>query len=208
MYPPTYDFIHETIPDNVKEKCLQFPWFANLIKDPSLKSIQTPGRQSDYDGDCALISRTLNTPDTVAACQSFFKSPSPSLSPSSSSQQQKQDIPTDEEPANLGELQTFYCLGIGLEGHQGICHGGFLSMAIDHAMGSLARASSERKGSYTKSLHVDYRKPLYVRGPLLCRVWITKIQGRKLWIRGRMEGEDGEAYITAEGFFIRSGSRL
>ena len=81
-------------------------------------------------------------------------------------------------------------------------------MAVDHAMASLARASSERMGSYTKSLHVDYRKPLYIPGPLLCRAWITKVQGRKLWIRGRMEDEWGGAYITAEGFFVRSGTRL
>ena len=195
MPPPTYDFIFEAIPDSVKEQCLRYAWFTNLIQDPNLKPMQTPGRQSDYDTDCALISRTLNTQDTVAACQSFFKLPS------------SQEPCTDDEP-KLGEMQIFYCLGIGLEGHGGICHGGFLSMAVDHAMGSLARASSQTMGSYTKSLHVDYRKPLYIPGPLLCRTWITKIQGRKLWIRGRMEDEQGGAYITAEGFFVRSATRL
>ena len=81
-------------------------------------------------------------------------------------------------------------------------------MAVDHAMGSLARASSDRMGVYTKYLHVRYRKPLHIPGPLLCREWITKVQGRKLWIRARMEDEQGDAYIMAEGFYVRSGTRL
>lgn len=105
-------------------------------------------------------------------------------------------------------MQVFYSLDVGLEGHSGICHGGFLSATMDHAMGCLARASSHGLNIYTKYLHVDFQKPLRVPGPLLCRTWITKVQGRKLWIHGRMEDEKGNSYITAEGFFIRSETKL
>lgn len=195
-----YDFIFADIPDSVEEQCRRYPWFANLIHDPTLKPIQTPGRQPDHGGSYALISRTLNTRDTVAACQSFLRVPSP--------REQRSSAVDDEQPDLKGEMLVFYCLEMGLEGYDGICHGGFLSMAMDHAIGSLARASSGGMNAYTRHLQVDFQRPLYVPGPLLCRTWITKDQGRKLWIRSRMEDERGDSYITGEGFFIRSASKL
>ncbi len=194
MPVPTYDFIFEDIPTNVKEHCLRYPWFSNLTTEPTLKPMQTPGRQPDHDGHCSLISRTLNTPDTVSTCQSFLKLPA-------------QTRGTDDEP-KLGAMLVFYSLGLGLEGNEGVCHGGFLSAAVDHAMGCLARAYSTGLKIYTRYLHVDYQRPLRLPGPVLSRTWITKVLGRKLWICGRMEDEEGNSYITAEGFIIRSGMKL
>lgn len=173
-----YDFIFADIPNSVKEQCLRYPWFANLIHDPMLKAIETPGRQPDYGGSYALISRTLKTPDIIAACQSFLKLPS------------RESSSDDDEP-DLGEMLVVYCLEMVLEGYDCICRGGFLSMAMAHAIGSLARASSGGINAYTRHVQADFQRPLYVPGPLLCRTWITKDEGRKLWIRSRMKTSEG-----------------
>ena len=194
MHSYAYNFVFQDIPDEIHKRCAQYPWFSALLNDATLKPMQTSGRRSDHTASSTLMSRTLNSEDTISACQSFFKIPSHTL--------------TAGDELNLGEMQIFYCLGNGLDGHDGVCHGGFLSAALDHAMGSLARAYPAGTSIYTKYLHIDFIKPLPVPGPVLSRTWMTKVQDRKLWICGRMEDEQGHPYVTAEGLFVKPGLKL
>jgi len=94
-----FDYVFDGIPQSTKDYCVQYPLFANLINDTSLHPIRTPGRDAGIDAS-TFINQTMNTEDTFAACQSFYKSPSPSAS--------------TQGDLNLGEFQTFYCLGTGL----------------------------------------------------------------------------------------------
>ncbi|MCJ1455697.1 hypothetical protein MMC28_006053 [Mycoblastus sanguinarius] len=195
-----FNFIFDEVPPHIKEYCVQYPWFADLLNDASLRPIRTPGRQPDHTstGDCELLGRTLNTGNTIPALQSFYQTPPPAGSAHTQS----------NIASNLGELLTFYTLGSGLDGYGGICHGGFLSTAIDHAMGTLARNYPGGNDTYTKYLHVDFKKPFYTPGAILCRAWITKIEGRKLWVCGAMEDNLGNPYITAESLFLKAGISL
>lgn len=79
---------------------------------------------------------------------------------------------------------------------------------VDHFMGAVARAYPGGLDTFTRYLHVDFREPFSIPGPTLCRAWIKKIEGRKFWLQGRMEDEDGNAYITAEGLFLKGGPKL
>ena len=79
-----------------------------------------------------------------------------------------------------------------------ICHRG---TPVDHAMSSLSRAFSGRMGIYTKSLHVGYRKPLYIPGPLRCRG--VDYKDPKIKSCGY-----GVGYRTPEGFLVRSQTRI
>ena len=194
MVPCAYNFVFEQIPEDVKERCLRYPWFAALIRDNSLKSILTPGRQPDQYRRYTFISRTLNSQNTISACQSWYKQPS--------------SASTIDDPLNLGELQVFCCLSDGVEGHNGICHGGFLSALIDHFMGLLAHLYPGGASTFTRYIHVDFRKQCPVPGAILCRVWISKIEGRKLWIKGRIEDEQADAYVTAEGLCLHGKANL
>ena len=194
MTIPPY-FIPEDIPLTTKRQCSQYSWFTKLMDDESLRSIQTPGRQPDHDGNCTFMSRTLNSADTVPACQSFYKFPSPTSGPGA-------------DNLNWGQFLTFYCLGIGLDGHLGISHGGFLSSAVDHTMGNVARACPGGVDAFTKYLHVSFHRPVHVPGPLLCRAWPKKLEGRKLWIDAQLEDENGKPYITAESLYVKPWARL
>ncbi len=190
-----FSFELETIPGSTKELCLQHPWFATLVNDQSLHPIRTPGRQPEPGTLCPLFSQTLNTEHTVTACQSFYKAPA-ALTVSF------QQTPLQKY---LGELQSFYSIGSGLDGYEGICHGGFLSATLDHTMAVLARAYPGGKDAYTKCLRIEFQKPLRTPGAVLCRAWMTRVEGRKMWVVGRIEDEKGESYLTAEGLFLKGG---
>lgn len=188
-----FDFVFEEVPQSTKDHCRQFPWFAALLNDTSLRPIRSVERRMENQSGNAFLARTLNTEDTIPACQSFYKSPSLVHVPGG--------------PPNLGELQTFYSLNSGLDGHEGFCHGGSLSTAMDQTMGTLA-CSYPNTHPYTKYLHVNFEKPFRTPGAVLCRVWLTRIDGRKLWVSGRMEDAQGNLYMTAEALFVNVGPKL
>ena len=182
-----FEFIFEDVPQSTKDYCLRFPWFTTLLNDASLRPIRSPERRLENKSGNAFLARTLNTKDTISACQSFYKPPSAT------------PIPTD--PLQLGELQTFYSFDSGVDGHEGFCHGGILSTAMDQTMGTLARALPNTH-PYTKCLHINFESPLPTPGAVLCRAWLTRMIGRNLWIEGRMEGSQGNLYGTAEALFV------
>ena len=188
-----FDFIFEEVPQSTKDHCLRFPWFTTLLNDASLQPIRSPERRIEGQTGNAFLARTLNTKDAIPACQSFYKTPSLVTVPGG--------------PPNLGELLTFYSLGSGLDGHQGFCHGGSLSTAMDQTMGTLVRAYPNTH-PLTKYLHVNFEKPIRTPGAAVCRVWLTKIDGRKMWVSGRMEDGQGNVYITAESLFVNVGPKL
>lgn len=191
----SFDFVFEEIPQSTKDHCLRFPWFKNLMNDASLQPIRSaePESRIEHPPGNAFFARTLNTKATIPVCQSFYKAPS--------------RVTTPGGPPNLGELLDFYSLGSGLNGHRGFCHGGSLSTAMDQTMGTLVRAYV-KTDSYTKNLNVTFEKPFPTPGALLCRVWLTRIDGRKLWVSGRMEDGQGNVYITAESLWIVVGPKL
>lgn len=83
-----------------------------------------------------------------------------------------------------------------------------MSAVMDHVMGSLARAYPGGITTYTKYLHVNFQKPFFTPGAFLCRAWMTRVENHKLWLYGRMEGRQGNPYITAEGLFLKGGPKL
>lgn len=189
----SFDFVFEDIPQSTKDHCLRYPWFADLLNDASLQPIRSRfGRTENQSGN-AFLARTLNTKDTIPACQSFYKFPS--------------SVTISDGPSNLGELQTFYSLESGLDGHEAFCHGGSLFTAMDQTMGTLARAYPNTH-PYTRYIHTNFEKPVPTPGAVLCRVWLTKIDGRKLWVSGRMEDGQGNLYMTAEAMFVNVKPKL
>ena len=187
------EFIFEDVPQSTKDYCLRFPWFTTLLNDASLRPIRSLERRLENGSGNALLARTLNTKDTISACQSFYKSPSST------------PIPTDS--LNLGELQTFYSLDSGLDGHEGFCHGGVLSTVMDQTMGTLACALPNTH-PYTKCLHINFESPLRTPGAVLCRAWLTRIVGHKLWFSGSIEDSRGSLYLTAEAVFINVRAKI
>lgn len=195
MPPHPFDFTPAPIDPITLEHCLKTSWFADLLADPTLSTIKAPERQTENQSGNAFYARILNTPDTIPACQSFYKAPTPSP-------------PSPSDAAlNLGELNIFYLLGSGLCGHDGFCHGGSLCTVMDQAMGTLVR-SYLRTIPYTKTFQVRFRRPVAAPGAMLCRVWLTTVEERDVGVQGRLEGGDGAVFMTAEAVFRSPKARL
>ena len=193
MAPDHCNFVHAPIDSSTLASCLKTPWFANLLADTTLSPISAPELQTEDQLGNAFCTRILNTPDTISACQSFYKAPNAS--------------PSSDAALNFGELHRFYLLGGGLCGHDGFCHGGSLCTIMDQAMGALVW-SYLGTIPYTKTFGVMFRRPVAAPGAILCRVWLTLVKGRDVWVEGRLEGGDGAVFMTAKAVFGGPKARL
>lgn len=100
--------------------------------------------------------------------------------------------------------------GTKVNGHPGVVHGGIAALLFDDAMGfayHVALNDNEDEGkaytAYTANLNVNYRAPLMERTEVTVRVYLEKIEGRKIFLYARMESVDREVlYSEATSLYI------
>lgn len=86
------------------------------------------------------------------------------------------------------------------EGPPGTVHGGVSAMILDHLLGDAVVASG-RMG-VTGTLSVKYRRPVPYGEPLVASAAVSRGEGRKTWVDGRIAMPDGTALVEATGLFI------
>jgi len=176
---PDILFEHE-VNEQAKSQFSSTPWAIKLFEDPTLRpfvsSSRVPPKSSSSTRE-TFVSQTLQTSDTISAWQSFFRPP------------------TSSRPFEIVYLLK---VGSGLNGHQDLAHGGFLSVVLDDVIGTAADVERPKdKSTMTAYLKVDYRRPVKTPGVLLARAWLEKREGKKMWGRGVIE--DGEGNVLADG---------
>jgi len=146
--------------------------------------------------------------------------------PVDSSVEKKQGYPEDTELV-LGAIK----IGSKLEGHDGIVHGGIISLLFDDVMGfayeamgdsptlSPATSSSspnkreihptDDQGAFavTANLSIDFRSPLWQKdvdkAQVLIRIYHAKTEGRKVYLKGKLTNLDGSVvYTEAQSLYI------
>jgi len=85
------------------------------------------------------------------------------------------------------------------EGPPDSLHGGISAWLMDSMLGMLMQVRGRRGVTGTLDLRYVRRTPLDV--PLTLRSWISRTEGRKVWIEGSIEA-DGAVTVTAQGLFI------
>lgn len=172
-------FMYQPPPAEIARHFQSTPWALKLFSDPTLQPFTNESRiaKPTNTGD-TFVARTLATEDTIIAWQSFHKIPA--------------------SGTRKGESITILKIGSGVNGHIDICHGGFVSVLLDEVIGLAADDVRPRdKSTMTAYLKVDYKKPVRTPAVVLCRAWVEKSEGRKLFGRGTVE--DGEGVVLAEG---------
>lgn len=108
----------------------------------------------------------------------------------------------------VGDVQ----LGNKVNGHEGIVHGGIISLIFDDAMGwgyeALLMSDPDLDADATKivtaNLNIDYRAPLIEDSRAVVRVYYVRSEGRKIYFRARLESHDGEIlYAEATSLFVK-----
>ncbi|KAJ3197651.1 Thioesterase super member 4 [Irineochytrium annulatum] len=76
-------------------------------------------------------------------------------------------------------------LGSELCGHPGVVHGGMISALFDDFMGTLFLLNAEGAYSgFTANLNVDYRSPMPAQSTIALVIWIDRVEGRKVFLKG------------------------
>jgi acyl-coenzyme A thioesterase PaaI-like protein len=107
-------------------------------------------------------------------------------------------------------------VGKNLNGHEGIVHGGIISLLFDesfgwsfeamptHNVGDNTKNDDESTIVVTANLNVNYRKPLPAETNVVIRVYHEETKGRKVYLSARMESFDGSiVYSDATVLFIK-----
>jgi len=80
---------------------------------------------------------------------------------------------------------------------------------LDSTMGNIVgQQMPEQLPTFTVALNITYKKPVTTPGTILARSWITKAEGRKIWISGTIESGTGEVHATAEGMWLRANAKI
>ncbi|KAI9722787.1 MAG: hypothetical protein M1828_004483 [Chrysothrix sp. TS-e1954] len=102
---------------------------------------------------------------------------------------------------------TFLHLGHQLCGHPGILHGGLLATLLDENLARCCFPSLPKKVGVTANLKIDYRKPAPAGNNYVIKAETIKVEGRKAWVKGWIEGVEGDLkgvkMVEAEALFIQ-----
>ncbi|GAA5900056.1 hypothetical protein JCM6882_002601 [Rhodosporidiobolus microsporus] len=93
-------------------------------------------------------------------------------------------------------------VGGGLCGHEGVVHGGLLATVMDEALGRTALLNLPTNIGVTATLTMNYKKPTFANQYLVIRTELERQQGRKAWVKGRIENTEGEVLAEASALFV------
>ncbi|KAJ5083736.1 hypothetical protein N7456_013163 [Penicillium angulare] len=85
--------------------------------------------------------------------------------------------------------------------HDGIVHGGLLATLLDECLTRCCCPAFSKKVAVTANLNIDYRNPAMANSYFILTAKITKLEGRKAWMDGRIEtlpSNGGESSVIAE----------
>ncbi|PSR80324.1 HotDog domain-containing protein [Coniella lustricola] len=164
------------------------PWCAKHLEAPNL--VVTPGFSRDPRAQEPLFCETLRTKDTIAAFVCFYPRP-------------------ESELDFLPELKAFVTLGNLVGGYPGVCHGGLVATLLDETLSFLGprhrwlQSRDKLNHDMLKAyLHTDYLQPVKIPGTFLITARLTKKNGRKSYMQGVMEDENGQKVAKADGLFV------
>jgi acyl-coenzyme A thioesterase PaaI-like protein len=106
--------------------------------------------------------------------------------------------PMEVEFLDGGDTYASVHLGAAYEGPPGMAHGGVSALLLDHIMG--VTASQLTQVTFTGTLTLKYRNPLPL-GRVQLFGTVSGTEGRKVFVKARIEGDAGVA-VEAHGIFI------
>ena len=170
------------------------PWCARHFGGDRV-TVEVPfNRTIKASGEDNLFADTLNSAQGISHMLQVYEEP---LSPT----------------ARIEEVKTFATLGSGLNGYASVCHGGLLMTILDEAMGQIVPVNQEKgripPGTHmTAYLNMRFFKPVPTPSTILVRARLAKSEGRKTFLEGTIEDENGVVYGRAESLFVQLRSSL
>ncbi|KAF3768126.1 hypothetical protein M406DRAFT_252295 [Cryphonectria parasitica EP155] len=183
------------LPDDEVNHFKAIPWCAKHLDRPGLVITPAFSRVPGPRFHDALLSETLKTEDTIKAFTCFYPRPK-------------------SERELLPWLGAFVTLGSMVSGYPGVSHGGVIATLLDETLGLLAPGSRWRAykegvpAVVTAYLNTNFLGKVKIPGTYLIMVRLKKADGRKLFVDGVMEDEEGEQLARAEALFVELREKL
>lgn len=174
-------FVPANLDLTAREHFRRYAWCDKIYENPSLRPVITVNQHSWSDVPSTFMWLSLGAPDALLAAQSFWK---------------VGDTSPESPPENRTELWTLYSFGRAVESFLHVAHGGFLASLLDQQTGSIVITHPVPTNPRTVSSTIKYHKALHTPGAVLCRSWISKVEGRKVWAKAVLE--DGTGALVAE----------
>ncbi|KAI1420065.1 HotDog domain-containing protein [Xylaria sp. FL1777] len=170
------------------------PWCARHLQGDRMITEAPLSRTIKPDEEDTLFAETLNSKRGIFRMLHVYKEP---LSPTE----------------RVNEIKTLLTLGSGLNGYPGVCHGGVVVTVLDEVISHLVPLNQERKtipsGAHmTAYLNTRFVKPVSTPATILTRAWFTKVEGRKYFMQGTIEDENGIILAQADALFVQLKSSL
>ena len=99
-----------------------------------------------------------------------------------------------------GRMTSTFSLGAAYEGPPGCLHGGIVAAILDQVLGS-APARIGMPG-LTGYLNTTYRRPTLLGVEHVCRAWIDRVEGWKIFARGDILDPQDRVTAEAEALFV------
>ena len=78
-----------------------------------------------------------------------------------------------------------------------------MSLLLDEVIGTAAdNLRPHDKSMMTAFLKVDYKAPVRTPGTVMCRAWVDKSSGKKMYGKGTVEDGEGKVLASGEALFI------
>lgn len=176
-------------------------WCSAVLCNPSYTIYHTESRtpQPDSNED-ALFSTILNTPDTISHCLTLVKK-SPT-NPAGSG---------DDGVDLIPECRTLLQLGVKLNSHPRIAHGGAQALILDEAMAQLLSfqkdAIEAREGArpvtVTKWIRCEFVRPVATPGAAMVVARFKGVEGRRFEMEAELVDGEGNVLTRGEALFVR-----
>jgi len=90
-----------------------------------------------------------------------------------------------------------------LQDNSDIIHGGFTSTIFDNVAGCLAFMACDLSPAVTAYLNVSHEQPMTVGKDYVAVVEVDKVEGRKVFLKGKIMDNENNIYANMESLFVK-----
>jgi len=111
-----------------------------------------------------------------------------------------------EEKLKLHSQAKIHCTftpNSKLQGNLGYVHGGFTTTLLDNLSGCFTFMLCDFSPAVTAYLNVNYNKPMPVDEEYVTVIEVEKIEGRKVFLKGKIMDKENNVYTTMDTLFVK-----
>ncbi|KIW80372.1 hypothetical protein Z517_06987 [Fonsecaea pedrosoi CBS 271.37] len=196
-------------PDEIEH--FRTTWATKYIDDPAYKPVVTFSRIPKSEGVDTFFAKTIRSASTVPNALTLIRKNfvTPPEEPQSAAKGNRDDAAPPPPPDCIWLLD----LRSDLNGFKDTTHGGVLCALMDEALSICVEIHRQqtmgmRSNLYTAYLTTNYRAPVINPCTVVIKTRLERREGRKWFLVGSLEDEQGRVLTEANGLWIAAKEKL